>query len=61
MYICRSISCLKARRDFLNFGHWSWTGTPFGSSVDNLIPQKNLEKKKSCRKQEVPFKMYTVF
>lgn len=61
MLICRSISNIRGSRNLLNFGHWSWSGTPFGTSVDELIPSKRRKKKKCCRKPDVPFKLETIF
>ena len=55
MIFFRVISQFTGMCGLLSFGHASWTGTPFGSSSDTLIPSKAGKTKKKKSKSFVGF------
>ncbi len=61
MVFVRIISSFTNPCSLLRFGNPSWSGTPFGSSINTGIPFQNKKQMGMGKKQEVSFELEDKF
>ncbi len=61
MFFSRMISNFRCPCSLLRFGNPSWSGSPFGSPSDTIIPFINEKLADTEKKQEVSFEFEDKF